>query len=236
MLEVVELKSGYNGTEVLHGINLSMNDGEFISVIGPNGAGKSTLLKTISGFIRPYSGKVVFNGKEISGLRIREILSMGIEYVPQGAGVFSQMSIYENLEMGGFFLNDKAQVRKNLEKVFEIFPFLKDRQRAKAGFLSGGERAMLAIGRALVGNPRLMLLDEPTTGLDIGKQSILIDKLKELKNDGVNFLLVEQNLKTALELCDKAYVISAGIIKYSGQKEALQDKKLISSLFFGTNQ
>ncbi|MCL4340092.1 MAG: ABC transporter ATP-binding protein [Thaumarchaeota archaeon] len=236
MLEVINLKGGYGESEVLHDISIKADDGQFIAVIGPNGAGKSTLQKTISGLLKPISGKIIFDGKEINGLDVGQILKLGILYVPQGSEVFFDMTIEENLEMGGYALHDRTQLRRNMEKAYDFFPFLKERRNAKAGYLSGGERAMLAIGRGLVGNPQLLLLDEPTIGLDIGKQGILIDKLKELKKEKLNFLLVEQNLKSVSQVCDKVYVMSSGRIKYEGDTAILGDPEKISSMFFGSSR
>ncbi|PSN84900.1 hypothetical protein B9Q02_08370 [Candidatus Marsarchaeota G1 archaeon BE_D] len=233
MLETIDLKSGYEHAEVLHGINLKVIEKECTVLLGPNGAGKSTLLKTIFGILKPISGRVSFRGKEINGAKPKEVVRLGISYVPQGAEVFHNMTVEENLKLGGYALDDKLALNKNLERVYELFPRLKERRNQKAGFLSGGERQMLAIARGLMTQPSLLMLDEPSIGLDIGKQNIVIETLKKLKEAGITILLVEQNTKIVSDVCDKVYIINGGRIKYEGEKEILFQREKLATLFFG---
>ncbi|MEM3420926.1 MAG: ABC transporter ATP-binding protein [Candidatus Hadarchaeum sp.] len=233
MLEVTNIRSGYGGSEVLHGINLKAERGKFTLVIGPNGAGKTTLLRTIMNILKPYEGEIIFEGKSLKKLSPSNIIKSGIFYVPQGAMVFPDMTVRENLEIAGRYLKNKAEFKQNIQKVHEIFPILKDREKQKAGFLSGGERQMLNIARAVVSGAKLILLDEPSLGLDIGKRSLIAEELKQLKKKGYSFLAVEQVLGDIAKLSDRVYVLSAGEIKYRGDNSILNRPDKLASLFFG---
>jgi len=234
MLEANEIKAGYGESEVLHGVNIKVYDRKINLLIGPNGVGKTTFLKTLAGIIRPYFGKITFEGKEITKLSSRERLKLGITYVPAGGEVFPEMTVKENLEMGAYIINnDKKLIEENLKNVYELFPILLKRKDQKAIFLSGGERQMLSIGRALVSSPKIFLLDEPSTGLDAGKLAVLKNILIQLKEKGMTILLVEQNVKAFQDLVDYVYVMNNGKIIYESDKRLLEDEQMMTKLFFG---
>jgi ABC-type branched-subunit amino acid transport system ATPase component len=230
LLKVEGIQAGYSGSEVLHSINLEARDGEVTILIGPNGAGKSTLLKTIIGLIAPTAGRLYAEGQEITRASTAEIIKLGISYSPQGAALFPSMTVKENLEMGYYTLSNKESLKSKLNDVGEIFPFLKSRMNQKAGLLSGGERQMLAIGRALISSPKLILLDEPSSGLDVGKQAIIFEKLVELNKSGLAILLVEQNIERAIKIANRAYLMSSGQMKFGGEPAQLADT-VLSSVF-----
>ena len=230
MLKIENVHAGYEGSEVLHSISLEARKGEITILIGPNGAGKSTLLKTIVGLVKPTAGTLYAESKEITRASTAEIIKLGISYSPQGATLFPSMTVKENLEMGHYTLSDKESLRSKLGEVGEIFPILKARMNQKAGLLSGGERQMLAIGRALVSSPKLMLLDEPSSGLDVGKQAVIFEKLVELNKTGIAILLVEQNVEMAIKIANRAYLIAGGRMKFSGEPAQLTDT-ILSGIF-----
>ena len=230
MLKVENIRAGYEGSEVLHSISLEARKGEITILIGPNGAGKSTLLKTIVGLVKPTAGSLHADMKEITRASTADIIKLGISYSPQGAALFPSMTVRENLEMGYYTLSDKAKLKAKLNDVGEIFPILKARMNQKAGLLSGGERQMLAMGRALVSSPKLILLDEPSSGLDVGKQAIIFDKLVEMNKSGIAILLVEQNVEKALKIADRAYLMASGQMRFSGEPAQLTET-VLSSVF-----
>jgi len=230
LLKVEGLHAGYAGSEVLHSISLDAPDKEITMVIGPNGAGKSTLLKTIIGLVSPSSGKICAGDKDITHASTSEIIRLGISYVPQGATLFPGMTVRENLEMGYYTLSDKERFVAKLREVCDLFPVLKDRLNQKAGLLSGGERQMLALGRALVSSPKLILLDEPSAGVDVGKQAVIFDRLSKLNNEGIAILLVEQNVEQAAKISHRAVLISAGSLKFAGAPSEIT-AELLSSVF-----
>ena len=223
LLTVEEVHAGYGRIPILHGINLAVRAQEVVSIIGPNGAGKSTALKVIVGLLSPYEGQVRFNGEAITALRPDEVLRRRLAYVPQGRIVFPQMTVLENLEMGAYIERDRNRIIEALERVYQLFPILRERMKQKAGTLSGGEQQMLAIGRALMTQPQLMLLDEPSLGLSPKFLGIIFDKLAELKAAGMTMIIVEQNAVKALTLADRAYVLEKGAIKFSGPAARLRD-------------
>jgi len=230
MLKVENLHAGYTGSEVLHAVNLEAADGEITILIGPNGAGKTTLLKTIIGLVSPTAGKLQAGERDITHANTAQIIKLGISYSPQGATLFPNMTVKENLEMGYYTLSDKQSLKTKLSEIGEIFPILKARMNQKAGLMSGGERQMLAIGRALISSPKLILLDEPSSGLDVGKQAIIFDKLVQLNESGIAILLVEQNFEKALKIADRAYLMSSGNMKFGGEPAQLTDT-LLTSVF-----
>src|SRR5438046_4753547 len=203
LLTAYELVGGYGTIDILHGVSLNVGAGEIVTVIGPNGAGKSTAFKTIVGFLRPKSGRVVFNGEEITGMRPDLVLRRGLAYVPQGRLVFPQMTVLENLEMGAYTERDAARVAAAVERVYALFPILGERRRQKAGTMSGGEQQMVAIARALMTSPRLILLDEPSLGLSPKFVTLIFEKLLEMKRGGFTLTLVEQNATRALAVADR---------------------------------
>jgi len=233
MLEANEIIAGYGESEVLHGINIKVYDRKINLLIGPNGVGKTTFLKTLAGIISPYFGKITFEGKEITKLSSQERVKLGITYVPAGGEVFPEMTVKENLEMGAYVIKDKRLIKENLKNVYELFPILLKRKDQKAIFLSGGERQMLSIGRALVSSPKIILLDEPSTGLDAGKLAVFKNILMQLKEKGMTILLVEQNLKAFQDLVDYVYVMNNGKIIYESDKRILKDEQMMTKLFFG---
>ncbi len=221
LLEVREIDAAYGKIEILHGVSLVVREGEIVSLIGPNGAGKSTVFKTIAGFLRPSRGEIRFRGESLVGLPPHRVLARGLAYVPQGRVVFPQMTIVENLEMGAFLERDAGAIRRRMARVFELFPRLAERPRQLAGTLSGGEQQMLAIGRALMLEPALIMLDEPSLGLSPKFVTLIFDKLGELRQAGTTLLVVEQNAARALAISDRAYVLELGRNRFEGPGQAL---------------
>ena len=232
MLKIQDLKSGYNGMEVLHGIDFKVKPGEIVAIIGPNGAGKSTLLKSIFNLCEIYTGQIFFKDKEITKLPTHKLIHQGISYVPQGRQVFSNLTIRENLEMGAFVIKDKELIKKRLDRIFKRFPFLKQRENGLAANLSGGEQQMLAIGRALIQDPKLLLLDEPSLGLAPKAIKEVFEKIQKINKEGVSIIIVEQNAKKAVEVAHKTCVLEDGRIVLEGGREILQDQK-IKNIYFG---
>ena len=230
LLKIENVHAGYEGSEVLHSISLEARKGEITILLGPNGAGKTTLLKTIIGLVKPTAGTLYAEKKEITKSSAAEIIKLGISYSPQGAALFPRMTVKENLEMGHYTLSEKESLRSRLNEVGEVFPILKARMNQKAGLLSGGERQMLAIGRALVSSPKLMLLDEPSSGLDVGRQAVIFEKLVELNKSGIAILLVEQNVEMAIKIANRAYLMTSGRMKFSGEPTQLTDT-VLSGIF-----
>lgn len=217
MLQIKELDAYYGDIQILKGISMDVSDGELVAVIGANGAGKSTLLKCISGILKPRRGTITFKGKQLSGSRSREIVSSGVVQVPEGRLLFPDMTVLENLEMGGYLVTDPEMTKRNFEMVFEFFPRLKEREKQLAGTLSGGEQQMVAIGRALMASPKLLMFDEPSLGLaPIMVQTIFNMIVRINKDFGVSVLLIEQNVKHSCEISDRAYVIENGAVALQG--------------------
>lgn len=232
MLKIQNLKAGYNGMEILHGVDLEIKPGEIVALIGPNGAGKSTLLKSIFNLAEIYSGSIIFKDKDIIKLPTHSLIYEGVSYAPQGRQVFSDLTVRENLEMGAFSLNDDELIKKNIADVFGKFPSLKEKQDDRAFTLSGGQQQMLAIGRALIQDPELLLLDEPSLGLAPKTRKEIFEKIVEIKNEGVAVLIVEQNAKQAVAIADKTYVLENGNIIFAGGKEILNDQR-IKNIYLG---
>jgi ABC-type branched-subunit amino acid transport system ATPase component len=233
ILEVRDLHAAYGKIEILHGVGLEVRRSELVSIIGPNGAGKSTALKSIVGLLRPRQGEVRFDGKDITGLRADRVLRRGLAYVPQGRIVFPQMTVLENLEMGAYTVDDAGQVAGALERVFTLFPILGERQRQAAGTLSGGEQQMLAIGRALMVTPSLIVLDEPSLGLSPKFVGLVFEKILEMKAAGLTMLIVEQNAAKALSVADRAYVLELGKNRFEGPGRDLLNNPEVKSLYLG---
>jgi len=237
ILEVKDLTVDYATVRALDSVSLHVEAGEIVSVIGPNGAGKSTALNAICGVIQltgKISGQIIFEGKNIKNLQPYELAKKGLCLIPEGRRIFSTMSVLENLEIGAYTLDDKRKIQEALGKVFTIFPDLKERQNQRAGVLSSGEQQMLAIGRALMVKPRLLLVDEPSIGLSPNYVGLVFEKLKEMNKDGVAILLVEQNARMALQYSDRSYVFEIGkIVKEGSSKELLENKKIRKSYLMG---
>ena len=233
LLRAEGMTAGYGKMAILHDVTLEVRPGEMVSVIGPNGAGKSTAFKTIVGFLRPTSGHVVFDGQDIAGLRPDQVLVRGLAYVPQGRIVFPQMTVLENLEMGAYIERDSQRIRQALDRVCALFPILGERRSQKAGTMSGGEQQMVAIGRALMTTPKLIMLDEPSLGLAPKFVTLIFDKLTEMKRAGFTLMVVEQNAARALAVADRGYVLELGRNRFEGTGEALLADPEVKRLYLG---
>ena len=233
LLRAEGMTAGYGKMAILHDVTLEVRPGEMVSVIGPNGAGKSTAFKTIVGFLRPTSGRVVFDGQDIAGLRPDQVLVRGLAYVPQGRIVFPQMTVLENLEMGAYIERDGQRIRQALDRVCALFPILGERRSQKAGTMSGGEQQMVAIGRALMTTPKLIMLDEPSLGLAPKFVTLIFDKLTEMKRAGFTLMVVEQNAARALAVADRGYVLELGRNRFEGTGEALLADPEVKRLYLG---
>jgi branched-chain amino acid transport system ATP-binding protein len=233
LLEVDSLVSGYGVIEVLHGITMHVEKGEVVAIIGPNGAGKSTLLKTIYGLIPTRSGITRFNGEPITGLKSQEIVKRRIALVPQERSVFPSLTVEENLEMGAFIRNDKGEIKKDIERIFKRFPIIERRRKNPALLLSGGERQVLGIARALMLRPEMILLDEPSTGLAPKVVREVFNIVQELNGEGTSVLLVEQNARMALSVADRAYVLEAGRIHLEGRGSELMHDDRVRKIYLG---
>lgn len=231
ILRVEDTTVGYSEIDILHGVSITLKAGEIVSVIGPNGAGKSTLLKTIFGCLKPKKGKVFLKDEDITGLKPEKIVKKGISYVPQVENIFPSMTIQENLEMGAFIRTDDFSSRLN--EVFELFPNLKKRRNQRAGQLSGGQRQMVAMGRALMLDPRVLLLDEPSAGLAPNLVSMIFEKIKDINSKGVAMILVEQNAREALSMAERGYVLATGRNVLDGEAKALLENKEVARLYLG---
>lgn len=233
MLEVKGLCAGYGKINVLHEVSVQIKQGEIVAVIGANGAGKTTLLKTISGLVRASRGSVTFEGQPIHRLSAERIVSRGIAHVPEGRRVFAQATVTTNLEMGAFLRKDKAEVKKDIYRYFELFPILGERSNQLAGTLSGGEQQMLAIARGLMARPKLLLLDEPSMGLAPFLVNEIMRIIKGLHREGIAILLIEQNVKKALKITQRAYVMELGKIPHEGPSRDLLESDLIRKSYLG---
>jgi ABC-type branched-subunit amino acid transport system ATPase component len=233
LLAAQGLTAGYGTIDILHDVSLEVNVGEIVSIIGPNGAGKSTAFKTIVGFLRPRRGTVLFNGEAITGLRPDLVLRRGLAYVPQGRIVFPQMTVLENLEMGAYIEPSHARVTAALERVYALFPILHERRAQRAGTMSGGEQQMVAIARALMTSPRLILLDEPSLGLSPKFVTLIFDKLVEMRRAGFTLTVVEQNATRALGIADRGYVLELGRNRYEGSGPRLLADPEVKRLYLG---
>jgi len=233
LLEVRNLIVYYDTVLALDDISLNISEGEIVAMIGPNGAGKSTALKAICGLVKPKSGEVLFQGKNINGKQPYQLVEKGLCLVPEGRRVFASMSVLENLEMGSYTRSNKKTLQEYIDKVFSIFPLLKERQRQRAGTLSSGEQQMLAIGRALMLKPKLLLLDEPSLGLSPNYVNTVFEKIKEINKDGTTILLVEQNARMALEYADRGYVFEIGKIAFEDRAKNLLENDKVRKSFLG---
>lgn len=231
LLQVKEVISGYGETEILHGVSITIEEGQIVTIIGPNGSGKSTLLKTIFGLVRPKKGQVLFNGQEITSMAPETIVRKGLCYVPQSSNVFPSLSIHENLEMGAFIRTDDFRHRVN--EVYDLFPDLIERRNDRAGTLSGGQRQMLAVARALMLDPIMLLLDEPSAGLAPNLVTSVLEKILGINSTGVAILLVEQNAREALKLSGWGYIIASGQNQLEDRGENLLKNPEVARLYLG---
>jgi branched-chain amino acid transport system ATP-binding protein len=233
VLQVEAITSRYGGIPVLYDVSLTVARGETVCVLGSNGAGKSTLLRAVMGSQRVESGRILFQGKEIQGLRTEEIVRRGIVYVPEGKMLFGPLAVEENLLLGAYTLNDEGAIRRNLDFVYGLFPRLRERKDQAASTLSGGEQQMVAIGRGLMSNPQLLMLDEPSLGLAPLLVDEVLDTVHGLKKEGMTILLVEQSVREALDLADRGYVLQTGRITAEGSGQELLQRDIFHSAFFG---
>ncbi len=230
LLEVNDIHTYYGNIHALKGISITVNQGEIVTLIGANGAGKSTTLKTISGLLRPRQGEITFEGKTIAGTPAHTVTGLGLVQVPEGRRVFAQMTVYENLEIGAYLRNDTAAIKQEMERIFALFPRLRERRRQVAGTLSGGEQQMLAMGRAMMSQPRLLLLDEPSMGLAPLLVDTIFETIENLNKNGTTILVVEQNARKALQVAHRGYVLQTGTITISGDAEdLLADPRVIEA-------
>ena len=233
LLQVTDLRVAYGGIQAVKGVSFQVNEGELVSLIGSNGAGKTTTMKAITGSLIPSAGRIEYLGRDIRGQGSWDLVQQGLVMVPEGRGVFTRMSILENLQMGAYLRNDAARIQSDIERVFTLFPRLKERRAQLAGTLSGGEQQMLAMGRALLSRPKLLLLDEPSMGLS----PLMVDKIFEVIAEvaalGVTLLLVEQNASRALKMAQRAYVMESGEISMQGEAKALLHDPKVRAAYLG---
>lgn len=233
MLKVDGIDVYYGNIQALKGVSLEVNEGEIVTLIGANGAGKSTLLKTLSGLLKPKNGSIQYLGDSIGGMAAQSIVKAGISHVPEGRRVFANMTVEENLELGAFLRKDTKEIHKDIEKVYETFPRLLERRKQLSGTLSGGEQQMLAMGRAIMARPKLLLLDEPSMGLAPLMVKTIFQIIEEINREGTTILLVEQNAHMALSIANRAYVIETGRVTVSGTAEELQASEEIKKAYLG---
>jgi branched-chain amino acid transport system ATP-binding protein len=233
MLELDRVTAGYGAFTALWEVSLRVTAGEAVAVVGPNGAGKTTLLRTISGLIAPRSGRVTFEGVELGGRAASDVVAHGIAHVPEGRRLFPHLTVAENLKMGAYLPSARARFRESLERVYALFPLLADRHRQRAGSLSGGEQQMLAVGRALMSRPKLILLDEPSMGLAPVMVLRLFDLIRRIREEGYTILVVEQNVRQVLKLVDRAYLLEVGRIKVEGRAADLAEQDFVRKAYVG---
>lgn len=233
LLEVENIHTFYGNIQALRGVSLKVEKGEIVTLIGGNGAGKTTTLRTISGLLKPAEGRVRLDGEDLARYRAHEIVYKGVAMVPEGRGVFARLTVMENLEMGAFSLSSKEQINGNLEKVFTLFPRLKERRSQVAGTLSGGEQQMLATGRALMASPSVLLMDEPSMGLAPVLVEVIFDTIQQINREGVTILLVEQNALMALGVANRGYVLQTGEIVLSDTAEKLRKDPMVQKAYLG---
>ncbi len=233
MLKLTAVESGYDLLQVLWGVDLHVEEGEFVAILGPNGAGKTTTLRSIAGFVPPIRGSITFRGRELSGMQPHRVSRIGIGYVSESLNLFPSMSVYENLLVGAYSVRDKKAAAATMESVFELFPRLLERRDQLAGTLSGGERKMLAVGRGLMPQPSLLLVDEPSLGLAPMLTLDTFEALKKLRSRGMTILLVEQNVNTTLRIVDRAYVLEQGRIVLEGTGEQLLGNTHVQEAYLG---
>ena len=233
MLEIKNIHVYYGAIHAIKGISITVNDGELVSLVGANGAGKTTILHTISGLLHATSGEILLDGKNLQNVPANTIINMGLAHVPEGRHIFSRMTVEENLRMGAYILSDAKRINDNMEKVFHHFPRLKERARQLGGTLSGGEQQMLATGRALMTDPKILLMDEPSMGLSPILVNEIFTIIEQLHNSGITILLVEQNAKKALAVADRAYVLETGKISMQGSAKELAEDDRVRKAYLG---
>lgn len=235
MLKIDDLVVAYDGIEALKGLSMEVEEGKIVTLIGANGAGKSTTLRTITGLVKPKSGSITYNGINLLNKKTQDIIKMGITLVPEGRKIFPNLTVLENLKIGSFFRNDTIAIKKDLDLVYELFPRLKERGWQLAGTLSGGEQQMLAVGRALMSRPKLLMMDEPSLGLAPLVVKGIFNIIKEIHKQGVTILLIEQNANAALRIAHTGYVLETGMIKIKGEGIELLNNDEIRKAYLGEN-
>lgn len=233
MLEVKDLQVSYGMIQAIKGVSFEVNQGEVIALIGANGAGKTTILHTVTGLLAPKAGSIIFEGQDITKVPAHKIVSMGMAHVPEGRRVFAQLSVYDNLKMGAYTRSDKNEIEESLEMVYKRFPRLEERKNQMAGTLSGGEQQMLAMGRALMSKPKIILMDEPSMGLSPIFVNEIFNIIQDVSASGTTVLLVEQNAKKALSIADRAYVLETGNIALEGDAKVLMNDDSIKKAYLG---
>jgi branched-chain amino acid transport system ATP-binding protein len=233
LLRLEQLQVAYGGIRAVKGVDIEVNQGELVCLIGANGAGKTTTLRAVTGLVRAAAGRVLYDGQDITGLKVPEIARRGLALVPEGRGVFAQLTIEENLAMGAYARNDRAGIAADVERAFTLFPRLKERRSQTAGTLSGGEQQMLAIARALMSRPRLLLLDEPSMGLAPLMVERIFEVVRTIAAEGVTLLLVEQNARLALETSHRGYVLEGGLVSFSGRAADLLGDPRVREAYLG---
>ncbi len=233
LLEVNDVHAYYGNIHALKGVSLEVNEGEIIALIGGNGAGKTTTLRTISGLMKPRVGTVKFEGQDITQYRAHELVSKGIAMVPEGRGVFAKLTVQENLEMGAYHRNDSEGIKRDIEKSYELFPRLGERKKQYAGTMSGGEQQMLAVTRALMSQPRLLLMDEPSMGLAPVLVDLIFESIERINKEGITVLLVEQNAHMALQVANRGYVLQTGEIVLADTAKVLQNDPTVQKAYLG---
>ncbi|MGW0734641.1 ABC transporter ATP-binding protein [Streptomyces sp. NPDC002851] len=233
LLEVEDLKVAYGKIEAVKGISFSVEAGQVVTLIGTNGAGKTTTLRTLSGLLKPLAGKIAFDGRPLAGVPAHKIVAMGLAHSPEGRHIFPRLTITENLQLGAYLRDDKEAVEKDIQRAYDLFPILGERRKQAAGTLSGGEQQMLAMGRALMSRPKLLMLDEPSMGLSPIMMQKIMETIAELKSQGTTILLVEQNAQAALSLADHGHVMEIGKIVLSGTGQDLLHDESVRKAYLG---
>ncbi len=233
MLEISKLAVGYRGVQVIWDVSLTVEEGELVALVGSNGAGKSTILKTISGVIKVISGDIKFKGETLVGVQAHKVVARGLAYIPEGRRVFPYMTVKENLELGAYIESDNSIVKKNLDRVFELFPRLKERHSQMAGTFSGGEQQMLVIGRALMSAPKFLMIDEPSLGLQPTIVNLVYEAIDTLHKQGITILLVEQNVQKSLEIASRGFVLENGRISLAGPSHELLNNEDMKKVYLG---
>ena len=233
MLEVSKLSVGYKGVQVIWDVSFTVEEGELVALVGSNGAGKSTILKTISGVLKVISGDIVFKGESLVGVQAHKVVAKGLAYIPEGRRVFPYMTVKENLELGAYIESDNNKVKQSLDRVFELFPKLKERQSQMAGTFSGGEQQMLVIGRALMSAPKFLMIDEPSLGLQPTIVNLVYEAIETLHKQGITILLVEQNVQKSLEIASRGFVLENGRISLAGPSQELLKNEEMKKVYLG---
>ena len=233
LLEVKNIHSYYGHVHALKGVSLTVDEGEIVTLIGSNGAGKTTTLRSIHGILPPKKGKIVFRGEEIQGKPAHDMIKKGIAQSPEGRRIFPRMSVLENLEMGAYYRDDRSEIQEDIERVYDLFPRLKERAKQEAGTMSGGEQQMLAISRALMSRPKLLLLDEPSMGLAPVLVERIFQTIEEINKQGMTILLVEQNANVALEIAARGYVLETGVVVNAAPAEKLREDPKVREAYLG---